>query len=61
MKPQVIRRIANAMRINSHPTEIDGILNDEVWKGAPKFGEFLQKEPDEGMTATDQERIYGNQ
>jgi hypothetical protein len=47
------RRIAEAVRINPHPPEIDGLLDDEAWRHAPKFSEFLQKEPDEGKSATE--------
>lgn len=47
------QRIVKAIRINPHPPEIDGILNDEVWDHSPIFGELLQKEPEEGQPATE--------
>jgi hypothetical protein len=40
-----------AVRCNPSPN-IDGLLNDPIWKVAPKSGEFTQDEPEEGAAPT---------
>jgi len=58
---------ATAIRIDSNPIEIDGVLDDEIWRKAPKYEGFLQRHPNEGEEATerttfqivyDEEAIY---
>jgi len=44
---------AMAIRVNPVPPRIDGILDDEAWKKAPIFGDFLQHDPSEGAAATE--------
>ncbi len=46
-------RTARAVRINGTPPQLDGVLNDEVWKTAPLHGGFRQRDPDEGKPATE--------
>ena len=36
---------------------IDGRLNDDVWSSAMPIGEFRQKEPSEGVLATEQTAV----
>ncbi len=45
--------VAMAVRVNPSPPEIDGELTDEAWQSAPEFGNFLQREPDEGKEASE--------
>lgn len=58
---------ATAVRIDPDPPEIDGVLDDEIWRTAPAHEGFLQQEPEEGKEATerttfqiayDEEAIY---
>jgi len=44
-----------AYRINPHPPQIDGNLDDEIWKSphAQYAGNFTQREPNEGDAATE--------
>jgi len=41
-----------ALRINGG-AKIDGILNEEFWQKAPRSGDFIQFQPDEGSPATE--------
>ena len=41
------RKEINAKRVKEHP-QIDGILNDAIWKDVPIANEFVQMEPDNG-------------
>ena len=36
-----------------HPVVIDGVLNDPVWRHAPRVSGFIQSEPREGRPATE--------
>ena len=47
------KKIMTAVRVNPTPPKIDGVLDDEVWQHAPRFGGFTQRIPDEGVPATD--------
>ncbi len=46
-------RIARAVRINGVPPQLDGVLDDDVWKTAPLHGGFRQRDPDEGSPASE--------
>jgi len=46
-------RTAAAIRITGAPPQIDGILDDEIWKNAPLHEGFRQREPDEAKPATE--------
>jgi len=46
-------RAMQAVRVNPQALHIDGVLDDEVWQQAPRFGGFTQRVPDEGRPATD--------
>lgn len=37
--------------------EIDGHVDDEVWKGAPPFSSFIQQEPNEGQPSTERTEV----
>ncbi|MFO0597783.1 MAG: DUF5916 domain-containing protein [Myxococcaceae bacterium] len=39
------------------PPTIDGVLDDEAWKGATESGEFVQIEPKQGERATHKTRV----
>ena len=47
------RKSMTAVRVNFTPPKIDGVLDDEVWQYAPRFGGFTQRIPNEGQPATD--------
>ena len=60
-------RVATAIRIKGTPPQLDGVLNDEVWKTAPLNEGFRQRDPDEGepvsqrttfQVAYDNEAVY---
>ena len=46
-------RTATAIRINGVPPQLDGVLDDEIWKSAPLHEGFRQRNPDEGKPATE--------
>ncbi len=45
-------RIATAIRIKGAPPQLDGVLDDVVWKTAPLHEGFRQRDPDEGKPAS---------
>ena len=45
-------RIATAVRIKDKPPQLDGILDDDIWKTAPLHEDFRQRDPDEGKPAS---------
>ena len=60
-------RVATAVRIKGTPPQLDGVLDDAVWKTAPLHEGFRQRDPDEGepvsqrttfQVAYDDEAIY---
>ena len=46
-----------AVRVNPHPPRLDGLLNDPIWKIAPKTSGFRQNRPNEGELATERTTI----
>ena len=46
-------RTATAIRITGAPPQVDGILDDEIWKNAPLHEGFRQREPDEAKPVTE--------
>jgi hypothetical protein len=48
-------RTANALAVRARPASprVDGRLDDDAWALAPVFGDFVQREPDEGRAATE--------
>jgi hypothetical protein len=40
------------------PPEVDGQLDDAVWKTAARLTTFVQEQPDEGAPATEQTEVY---
>ena len=46
-------RTATAIQINGVPPQLDGVLDDEIWKTAPLHEGFRQRDPDEGKPATE--------
>ena len=44
-------RTATAVRITGAPPQIDGVLDDQIWKNAPLHEGFRQREPDEAKPA----------
>ncbi len=49
-------RTIRAVRISTSPN-VDGILNDNVWKFAQPATDFIQRDPDEGKPASEQTEI----
>ena len=41
-------RVATAVRIRGTQPQLDGVLNDDIWKTAPLHEGFRQRDPDEG-------------
>lgn len=50
------RFILRAVSVDRAP-RIDGLLNDEVWKTAPAARSFIQKQPDEGLPASEDTEV----
>ena len=46
-------RTATAMRITSAPPQLDGVLDDDIWKNAPVHDGFRQRDPDEAEPETE--------
>ncbi len=46
-------RTATAVRINDVPPQLDGVLDDDIWKLALLHEGFRQRNPDEGKPATE--------
>ena len=46
-------KTATAVRITGAPPQLDGVLDDEIWKNAPLHEGFHQRDPDEGEPATE--------
>ena len=46
-------RTATAVRIKGTPPQLDGVLDDAVWKIAPLHEGFTQQDPDEGKPSTE--------
>ena len=60
-------RVARAVRIKGTPPQLDGVLDDNIWKTAPLHEGFRQRDPDEGepvsqrttfQVAYDDEAVY---
>ncbi|MDE0684708.1 MAG: DUF5916 domain-containing protein [Candidatus Poribacteria bacterium] len=45
-------RVATAVRIKGAPPQLDGVLDDDIWKTAPLHEGFRQRDPDEGEPAS---------
>lgn len=57
-------RIMTAVRVNSNRPQIDGILDDEVWRDTPIATGFVQKDPNHGEPATEKttvQVVYDNE
>ncbi|MGD8535829.1 MAG: DUF5916 domain-containing protein, partial [Candidatus Aminicenantes bacterium] len=50
-------RVAQATVINLSPIEVDGRLNESLWKTAEVLTDFTQHEPDEGAPATEKTEV----
>ena len=48
-----LHRTATAIRINSAPPQLDGVLDDAIWKTAPLHEGFTQQDPDEDKPSTE--------
>lgn len=48
-----VHRTAKAVRIKGRPPQLDGVLDDDIWKTAPLHGGFRQRDPNEGESATE--------
>ena len=44
-------------RVTDARPVIDGVVDDEVWNGAPPFSTFIQQEPNEGEPATERTEL----
>ncbi len=55
--------VLNAAKLTGMPPQIDGILNEDVWKQAPAATGFIQLLPDEGEPASERSEVrvlYGD-
>ena len=50
------RRSLTIVRVATPPT-LDGLLNEAVWRNAPVAGGFLQRDPNQGMAASEQTQV----
>jgi hypothetical protein len=50
-------RTMSAVRLNTTPPRIDGVLDDEIWQTAPVATDFVQKDPTEGQPASERTTI----
>ena len=49
-------RVVRAVLLQRPPL-IDGVLDDAIWASAPRFGGFLQRDPDEGEAASERTEV----
>ena len=49
---EAAHRVATAIRIKGAPPQLDGVLDDDIWKTAPLHEGFRQRDPDEGEPAS---------
>ena len=57
-------RTAVAIRIEGTPPKLDGVLDDDIWKTAPLHEGFRQRDPDEGIPASERttfQVVYDNE
>lgn len=45
-------RTAEAIQLNGEGIKIDGNLNDYIWEKATRYGDFLQRNPEDGASAS---------
>ena len=50
-------KVITAVRVNSRTLNMDGILDDEGWQGAPITTGLVQKDPNHGEPATEKTTI----
>jgi hypothetical protein len=50
-------KVIHASKIPGTPPQVDGRLDDEVWKSAEAVSGFLQRDPDNGKPMTEETRI----
>jgi hypothetical protein len=55
--PLEARRAVQATRAMRAPI-VDGVLDDEVWQGAPGAVDFVQREPNQGQPSTHESRVW---
>jgi hypothetical protein len=53
-KDGVAVKSVRAIRVHPTPPKIDGVLDDEVWKQAPIASGFYQRDPEEGIPASEE-------
>ena len=49
-------RVLRAVRAEQPPV-VDGVLNDAIWRRAPRFEGLTQRDPDEGEAATERTEV----
>ncbi len=49
-RPTPTQRVYTAQRINPEPPQIDGILNDPIWQDIQWSGDFIQRQPHDGQS-----------
>ena len=47
-------KMCKAVRVYPKPPKIDGVLDDEMWKQAPIASGFYQRDPEEGIPASEE-------
>ena len=57
MAPAPSRSAALAIRAQPQPPRLDGRSDDAVWALAPTFGDFVQKDPNEGQPASERTEV----
>jgi len=50
-------KVLRAFRITGAPPVIDGSLDDEIWRLAQSAGDFVQRDPDNGIAMTERTRM----
>lgn len=50
-------KVARARRVSGVPPRVDAVLDDEAWRGAAWFSDFVMKEPVEGGEPTERTEV----
>ena len=49
--------MATAARVQQDAIQVDGVLDEEAWQGAPALTDFVQREPEEGAPPTQEMEV----
>jgi len=51
---EIEKKVCRAHRVNPHPPDIDGRMDEPIWQKADWYGDFTQRQPDDGAPPSQQ-------